>query len=101
MAYALKIDGKVVPLTGLIDPDVLIDGGRNTIVYEQDDAVRDGHLQAVRDQPLAASRAPTACAICCAACRSVDGARRISATRTSSASSSCSSSTPTRSTCAR
>ena len=54
MAYALKIGGRVVPLTGLIDPEVLIDGGRNTIVYEQDDAVRGGHLQAVRDQPLAA-----------------------------------------------
>jgi uncharacterized radical SAM superfamily Fe-S cluster-containing enzyme len=42
MAYALKMNGKVVPLTGLIDPKVLIEGGRNTIVYEQDDAVRDG-----------------------------------------------------------
>ena len=35
-------DGKVVPLTGLIDPKTLIEGGRNTIVYEQDEAVRDG-----------------------------------------------------------
>jgi 7,8-dihydro-6-hydroxymethylpterin dimethyltransferase len=42
MAYALKINGKAVPLTGLIDPKVLIEGGRNTIVYEQDEAVRDG-----------------------------------------------------------
>jgi uncharacterized radical SAM superfamily Fe-S cluster-containing enzyme len=42
MAYALKCDGKVVPLTGLIDPKTLIEGGRNTIVYEQDEAVRDG-----------------------------------------------------------
>jgi uncharacterized radical SAM superfamily Fe-S cluster-containing enzyme len=41
MAYALKIDGKVLPLTGLIPPEVLIDGGRNTIIYEQDPAVRD------------------------------------------------------------
>jgi uncharacterized radical SAM superfamily Fe-S cluster-containing enzyme len=41
MAYALKINGAVVPLTGLIDPQVLIDGGRNTIVYEQDPQVRD------------------------------------------------------------
>ena len=38
MAYALKLGGTVVPLTGLIDPKVLIEGGRNTIVYEQDDA---------------------------------------------------------------
>jgi uncharacterized radical SAM superfamily Fe-S cluster-containing enzyme len=42
MAYALKIDGKVIPLTGLIDPQILINGGRNTIVFEADDAVRDG-----------------------------------------------------------
>ena len=41
MAYALKIDGKLIPLTGLIDPKVLIEGGRNTIVYEGDDAVRE------------------------------------------------------------
>jgi uncharacterized radical SAM superfamily Fe-S cluster-containing enzyme len=40
MAYALKVDGKVVPLTGMIDPQVLINGGRNTIVYEQDEKLR-------------------------------------------------------------
>src|SRR5271156_3851939 len=42
MAYALKLDGKVVPLTGMIEPEVLINGGRNTILYEQDQAGRDG-----------------------------------------------------------
>lgn len=42
MAYALKIDGRVVPLTNLIDPQVLIEGGRNTILYEQDEAVTNG-----------------------------------------------------------
>ena len=42
MGYALKAAGKATPLTGLIDPDVLINGGRNTIVFEQEDAVRDG-----------------------------------------------------------
>jgi uncharacterized radical SAM superfamily Fe-S cluster-containing enzyme len=42
MAYALKIDGKVTPLTGMIDPKVLIEGGRNTIVFEEDEAVRRG-----------------------------------------------------------
>jgi 7,8-dihydro-6-hydroxymethylpterin dimethyltransferase len=42
MAYALKLEGKVVPLTGMIDPQILINGGRNTIVYEEDDAVRRG-----------------------------------------------------------
>ncbi len=40
MAYALKIDGGVVPLTGMIDPDVLINGGRNTIVFESDEALQ-------------------------------------------------------------
>jgi tetraether lipid synthase len=40
MGYALKLAGKVVPLTGLVSPDVLINGGRNTIIYEQDPAVR-------------------------------------------------------------
>jgi hypothetical protein len=42
MGYALKLNGKVVPLTGMIDPQVLINAGRNTIIYEQDDAVREG-----------------------------------------------------------
>lgn len=41
MAYALKLDDRVVPLTGLIEPEVLINGARNTIVYEEDPAVRD------------------------------------------------------------
>jgi uncharacterized radical SAM superfamily Fe-S cluster-containing enzyme len=39
MAYAMKLGGKVVPLTGMISPDVLINAGRNTIVYEKDAAV--------------------------------------------------------------
>ncbi len=41
MAYAIKVHGQVKPLTSLIDPQVLIDGGRNTIVFEKDEAVRD------------------------------------------------------------
>ncbi|MCE9635009.1 MAG: radical SAM protein [Planctomycetes bacterium] len=40
MAYALKVGGKVTPLTGLIDPQVLIEGGRNTIVFEKEAAIR-------------------------------------------------------------
>ena len=42
MAYALKLGGRVVPLTGMIDPQILIEGGRNSIVYERDPAVREG-----------------------------------------------------------
>ncbi len=41
MAYALKINGQAVPLTSLIDPKVLLQHGSNTIVYEQDPAVKD------------------------------------------------------------
>ena len=40
MAYALKSDQGLIPLTGLIDPKVLIEGGRNTIIYEQDRALQ-------------------------------------------------------------
>jgi uncharacterized radical SAM superfamily Fe-S cluster-containing enzyme len=41
MAYALKSGGKVIPLTGMIDPQILIEGGRNTIVYESDSTLHD------------------------------------------------------------
>ncbi len=37
MAYALKRGGRVTPLTGMIDPAILINAGRNTIVYEADE----------------------------------------------------------------
>lgn len=43
MAYALKLGPEVVPLTGMVPPEVLIDGARNTIVYEQEASLRD-HL---------------------------------------------------------
>lgn len=42
MGYALKVDGRVLPLTGMVDPGILINGGRNTIVFENDEAVRQG-----------------------------------------------------------
>jgi uncharacterized radical SAM superfamily Fe-S cluster-containing enzyme len=37
MAYALKMGGCVTPLTGMIDPQILINAGRNTIVFEADE----------------------------------------------------------------
>ncbi len=37
MAYALKIDGRIQPLTGLVPPEILINGARNTIVFEADE----------------------------------------------------------------
>jgi uncharacterized radical SAM superfamily Fe-S cluster-containing enzyme len=41
MAYALKINGKVVPLTRFVQPEVLISAASNTIVYEEEPGVRD------------------------------------------------------------
>lgn len=41
MAYALKLGGKVTPLTSMIPPEVLINGAANTILYEQESVVRD------------------------------------------------------------
>lgn len=35
MAYALKLNGSVTPLTGLMDPKLLLSGEGNTIVYER------------------------------------------------------------------
>src|SRR6202012_2742340 len=37
MAYAIKLDGCTTPLTGMIDPQILINAGRNTIVFEADE----------------------------------------------------------------
>jgi len=45
MAYCMKIDGKVVPLTSLIDPGVLLEKGGNTIRYEQDPGLREELLR--------------------------------------------------------
>ena len=41
MAYALKLNGQVTPLTSMIPPEVLINGAKNTILYEQEPSVRD------------------------------------------------------------
>src|SRR6185503_14014369 len=40
MAYALKLDGQITPLTGMIDPQLLLHGEGNTIVYERDPRLR-------------------------------------------------------------
>jgi uncharacterized radical SAM superfamily Fe-S cluster-containing enzyme len=41
MGYAIKMGGKAVPLTSMIDPKVLLQGEGNTIVYERDPKLRD------------------------------------------------------------
>jgi len=40
MAYALKLGDRVIPLTGMVDPKILIEGGRNTIVFEADEGLQ-------------------------------------------------------------
>ncbi len=40
MGYALKLAGNVTPLTGMIPPEVLINGAANTIMYEGDKGIR-------------------------------------------------------------
>lgn len=43
MGYALKLGGQVFPLTRMIDPNDLLDNSKNTIVYEQDELLKN-HL---------------------------------------------------------
>ena len=45
MAYALKIDGQVVPLTRYINPQDILDNSRNTIIYEQDERLHQHMIQ--------------------------------------------------------
>ncbi|MEO1401635.1 MAG: radical SAM protein [Cyanobacteria bacterium J06635_1] len=40
MAYALKVKGKVIPLTGLLDPKSFVEAVPNSVLYEQDDALK-------------------------------------------------------------
>ena len=40
MAYALKLNGKVIPLTGLINPDAFVEIMPNSILYEQNEELR-------------------------------------------------------------
>jgi len=41
MAYALKLGGKIIPLTRHLGPEALLAGPRNTIVFERDPALKD------------------------------------------------------------
>lgn len=45
MGYALKLNGEVIPLTRMIDPDELLNNNRNTIVYEQDERLKQYMIQ--------------------------------------------------------
>ena len=59
MAYGLKIDGKLMPLTGLVPPQVLIEGGRNTVVFESDEG-----FQAQLFKTFATNHSPSSAANC-------------------------------------
>ncbi len=45
MGYALKLSGKVLPLTRYINPADLLDNSKNTIVYEQDEDLKQKMLE--------------------------------------------------------
>jgi uncharacterized radical SAM superfamily Fe-S cluster-containing enzyme len=66
MAYALKLDGQLLPLTGLIDPQVLLHGDSNTITFERKPEMRQ---QLFKLFSTAASPASSACdlkqLLCC------------------------------------
>jgi uncharacterized radical SAM superfamily Fe-S cluster-containing enzyme len=41
MAYALRLDGQLQPLTRFLDPQTLVAGAANTIVFERDDSLKE------------------------------------------------------------
>jgi uncharacterized radical SAM superfamily Fe-S cluster-containing enzyme len=45
MGYALKLAGQVLPMTRYVDPSVLLNNSRNTIVYEQDEQLHEQMLK--------------------------------------------------------
>jgi tetraether lipid synthase len=59
MAYALKLNGKITPLTSMVPPEVLINGAGNTILYEQEPAVRDNLFKLFATNHSPASSAGT------------------------------------------
>lgn len=44
MAYALKLDDQVLPMTHLINPDDLLNNSKNTIVFEHDEKLKEHML---------------------------------------------------------
>ncbi len=51
MAYALKINSEVFPLTHLINPEDLLNNSKNTIVYEQDERLHSHVLKMFSTAP--------------------------------------------------
>jgi uncharacterized radical SAM superfamily Fe-S cluster-containing enzyme len=70
MAYALKLGGKLIPLTSMVDPKVLLHDAANTIIYERDPGLHDGmRKQLFRLFSTGASPTSSACdlktLLCC------------------------------------
>ncbi|AVP96039.1 radical SAM protein [Ahniella affigens] len=66
MAYALKVGGQVLPLTGLIPKDTLVNAGRNTIVVERDEGLREQVFKLfATNQSPAAQACSLADLLCC------------------------------------
>ncbi len=59
MAYALKLNGETTPLTGLINPDWLLEGPENTIVFEHQPELKQrlGNLFSTSHSPQSSSTA--------------------------------------------
>lgn len=66
MGYALKWEGKVIPLSGLMDPEILLGPASNTIRYEAEDPVIQHLYQlfSLHHSPASASMA-THQLLCC------------------------------------
>ena len=66
LGYALKLEGKIVPLSGMLDPKLLIDGGKNTIVFEGDESLKEQVFRAFSTgNSPAASAARLKDLLCC------------------------------------
>lgn len=50
MAYALKVDGRAVPLTRYLDPQTLVEGSGNTIVFERDENLKQTVQRSMKEQ---------------------------------------------------
>ena len=66
MGYALKLGGSTLPLTRLVDPQILLKGDANTITFEHDPAIKKQIFEL-----FSTNQSPTArrasCRNCCAA----------------------------------
>lgn len=51
MGYALKMDDQVFPLTRLVNPEDLLNNSKNTIVYEQDERLKNHLLRIFSTAP--------------------------------------------------